>query len=305
MPLDWQYNTKKPEYFEDFYDGLCKKSTYQQLEIIENKDFPLKDVSVNDLYFETDDRARIHVKYCYPTSGEIKKVILVFHGYHVSSGAWFDKIAYAKLGFAVLAMDVRGQSGLSTDVNQTAGSTLKGLVIKGVKEGYQNLYYTQIYMDTYRLANLAKALHPNIPLVSMGESQGGALAAISAALTPDIELCLIHHPYLVDIEHAYELGCAYDGIENYFKWEDPLGKSYTEFFQTLSYIDLKFFASRIRAELHLFTGKKDKVSPLECQMSFYHQVTSKKELYLYPEKGHEYLDGAEDIKLKLLLRSEI
>lgn len=299
---DYQSKAIKPKRFEEFYKELRETSTYSNVVITENEQFSIVGVSVNDLYFDTNDGANIHVKYTYPTDQAIKKVLLVFHGYHVSCGAWFEKIAYAKLGFAVLAIDVRGQSGKSTDVSITSGSTLKGLVIKGVNEGYENLYYTQVYMDTYRLANLAKELHPNTPLIALGESQGGALASVCSALTPEIEQCLINYPYLSDIKHAYEVGAGYDGIENYFKWEDPIAETYEQFFETLSYIDIQFFAKQIKADVHMFVGKKDIVCPLECQSAFYNKLDCNKKVYFYPEKGHEYLDGSEDIKLKLVMK---
>ncbi len=301
---DYQSKAKMPEFFDQFYDGLCEQSTYSDLKITERDDFKVEGVSVNDLYFKSDDGAIIHVKYTFPTNQQIKKVLLIFHGYHVSSGAWFEKIAYAKLGFAVLAIDVRGQSGLSSDVCQTSGSTLKGLVIKGIKEGYQNLYYTQVYMDTYRLTLVAKELHPGISLIALGESQGGALAAVCSGLTPEIEQCIINYPYLSDIEHAYELNAPYDGIENYFKWEDPTGSTYKQFFETLSYIDIQFFAKRIEADVHMFVGKRDIVCPLECQSAFFNKLNCEKKVYFYPEKGHEYLDGSEDIKLNLIMKEQ-
>lgn len=301
---DYQSKAKMPVNFDQFYDQLREQSSYSDVEIIEREEFNIEGVSVNDMYFNTDDGARIHVKYTFPTNQKVKKVMLVFHGYHVNSGAWFEKIAYAKLGFAVLAIDVRGQSGLSSDVNMTSGSTLKGLVIKGIKEGYQNLYYTQVYMDTYRLAQLAKELYPDTPLVALGESQGGALASVCSALTPEIKQCLINYPYLSDIKHAYELNAPYDGIENYFKWEDPMGQTYDQLFETLSYIDIQFFAKRIKADVHMFVGKRDIVCPLECQSAFYNKLESTKRVYFFPEKGHEYLDGSEDIKLNLLMKEQ-
>ncbi len=293
--------TQKPENFDQFYSELIQGAKYSNVEIYENKEFKVEGVSVNNLFFTTDDGSKIHVKYTFPTAQNVKKVILLFHGYYGNSGAWFDKISYSKLGYAVMAIDVRGQSGLSTDVCNTSGSTLKGMVIKGAKEGPGNLYYTQVYLDTYRLTCLAKELYPDIPLVAMGGSQGGALAAVCSALTPTIKQCIIHYPYLSDIEHSYEVGLPYDGIENYFKLEDPLAKTYKQFFETLRYIDIQFFAEKIDAAVTMFVGKKDIVCPLECQSAFYNKLKCEKKVYFYPEKGHEYLDGSEDIILNLLL----
>ncbi len=298
-----EYESKaiKPNDFEQFYENLLSKTCFENLEIIECKEFSIENISMNNLFFTTDDGARVHAKYTYPKAGKIKKVILSFHGYYGNSGSWFEKIAYAKLGYAVLALDVRGQSGLSTDVCQTTGSTLKGMVIKGLVDGPENMYYTQIYMDTYRLANIAKKLHPKTKIVAVGASQGGALAAVCSALCPEISQCIINYPYLSDIEHAYDLGMPYDGIESYFKLEDPLAETYDMFFNRLRYIDIQFFANKIKADTFMFVGMKDIVCPPECQSAFFNKLNCRKKTYFYREKGHEYLDGAEDITLKIIM----
>lgn len=298
--INYRSQDPVPNDIDSFYANLKQNATYKDLEIKNSENLD-KSVSLCDLYFTDDDDARIYAKYVYPTDRPITKVLLLFHGYHVDSGSWFDKIAFANLGIAVFALDCRGQSGKSQDNTKTSGSTLKGLVIKGINEGRDNLHMLRQYLDTYRLTNIAKELHPGVPIVAMGESQGGALALVAASLSPDITKCITQYPYLCDIKHAYDLGYGYSGINDYFRWEDPLANTYDSFFETLGYIDVKNLVHNINADVHMLVGHLDIVCPPICQFAMYNNITSTKQYYIYPERGHEHLHNCEDLKLKLVL----
>ena len=80
------------------------------------------------------------------TAGKKLKGMLQFHGYHGDSGDFQDKIGWVAEGFVVLAMDARGQGGLSEDCTKTKGGVLKGLIIRGLEEGKENLYYRQVFL---------------------------------------------------------------------------------------------------------------------------------------------------------------
>ncbi|WOO86789.1 acetylxylan esterase [Mollicutes bacterium LVI A0039] len=295
-------NTKvdNVEQIDKFYQELVSNASYSDL-IINKQSFVDDTVSLNDLTFRSHDGANIYAKYVYPKNMPITKVLLLFHGYHVASGAWFDKIAMAKFGIAVLAMDSRGHSGKSVDIVQTAGSTMKGLIIKGIHEGHQNLYMPKLYMDTYIMSLIAKDLHPDCKLICSGESLGGALALACASLSNNVDLCITQYPYLCDIKEAYNMGKGYAGLEDYFRWEDPTLETYNNIFDQLSYIDLKNMVHNVNAPVTMFVGNKDQVCPPQCMFSMYNKLTVPKNHFIYHEYGHEYLQGAEDKKLELIL----
>lgn len=301
--INYQSNHAVPDDINSFYNELLEQTTYSNLEVkaLEGYD---QNVSVNDLYFIANDGARIYSKYVYPKHRKINKVLLMFHGYHVDSGGWFDKIAFANLGIAVFALDCRGQSGKSQDNTLTSGSTMKGLVIKGINEGVNNLHMIKQYLDTYRLGLIAQDLYPELTIDVIGESQGGALALVAASLLNNVSTCVTQYPYLCDIKQAYDDGYGYSGINDYFTWEDPLATTYEMFFDTLAYIDVKNLASRITADVHLLVGHKDDVCPPKCQFAMYNNLQTTKHYYIYPEKGHEHLHNSEDLKMKLLTKSK-
>lgn len=306
--MDYTYTNylssdKIPTDINQFYKRKIENCSYTDLEINVAKNID-KNLKLQDLYFTADDGARIYAKYITPTNRPVEKILLLFHGYHVDSCSWYDKLAYAQLGFAVFALDCRGQSGRSEDNSSTSGSTMKGLVIKGIKEGVDNLHMVRQYLDTYRIGQIANDLHPNLTIYTMGESQGGALALVAASLLPNVKTCITQYPYLCDIRHAYDIGFGYSGINDYFTWEDPIAESYNQFFETLAYIDVKNLVHNITADVHLLVGHKDLVCPPVCQFAMYNNLKSKKRYYIYPEKGHEHLHNSEDLKLDILLHNK-
>lgn len=297
--INYKSSDDKPDDFDSFWTENIKSASYSNLQIKEIDKYA--NCSLNDLTWTSGDGAKIYAKYIYPTNKVITKVLLLFHGYHVNSGEWFDKIAYANQGIAVFALDCRGQSGKSEDNTLTKGSTLKGLVIKGHQEGKDNLHMVKQYLDTYTLSVIAQNMHNNVSQVTLGESQGGALSLICASLSPFVKLCISQYPYLSNFKLADKLNMPYSGVEDYFKWEDPQAVTYDEFFNILSYIDVHHFTSKITCPVHMLTGCKDDVSPPICQFSAFNNITSEKKYYLYPKYGHEYLQGSNDLKMKLIL----
>lgn len=177
--------------------------------------------------------------------------IIQFHGYHCDSGDWVDKIGIVAEGNVVLALDCRGQGGLSQDNTETSGMTLKGLIVRGIDEGYGNLYYVRQFMDlmsaTKILANFDFVDETNIS--AQGASQGGGLAIACAALSPLIKKVTATYPFLSDYRKAYELGAeesAFEELPYWFQFKDPLHQKEDWFFNQLEYIDIQNLAPRIR-----------------------------------------------------------
>ena len=63
----------------------------------------------------------------------------------------------------------------------------------------------------------------------------------------------------------------------------------------LGYIDAQFLAPRIRGEILMAVGLMDTVCPPSTQFAAYNKITSKKDLVIYPDYGHEGLPGINDV----------
>lgn len=260
------------------------------------------------LYFKGVGGAKVHCKYVRPKK-ETKRGpgLVMFHGYSVDSGDWLDKIAYAAHGFTVLALDCRGQGGLSEDNLVVKGTTLRGHIIRGIDDpNPDKFYYRQVFLDTVQTARILMSMEIVDPtrVGVFGISQGGALATACAALEPRVKMAIAIYPFLSDYKRVWEMdmnNSAYAEIAEYFRNFDPHHEREDEIFTKLGYIDIQHFAERIKAKTLWVTGMIDMICPPSSQFAAYNKITAEKELLLYHEFGHEFLPHLSDKALQRFL----
>lgn len=260
------------------------------------------------LYFTGVGGSRIHAKFLRPqqTARPVPGVC-VFHGYSGASPEFSSLLSYVQAGFAVAAMDCRGQGGLSEDVGGVKGNTYHGHIIRGLWEGDpKKLLFRQIFLDAAQLARILMAM-PEVDarrVGAAGGSQGGALTLACAALTPALNRAAPTYPFLCDYKRVWEMDLdkdAYAELRDYFRRFDPIHEHEDEIFTLLGYIDNQHIAHRIRAEVLMFTGLMDNICPPSSQFAAYNKMTCKKQVVIYPDFGHEYLPCAGDKALQFLL----
>lgn len=235
--------------------------------------------------------ARVYAKVLVPHSAADAPALLVHHGYGGYSGDWFDLLGWAAEGFVVAAMDVRGQTGLSTDPGGSSGATFLDHIIRGVDDGPDHLFYRHVYLDCLRLARVVAALPEVDParVCATGGSQGGGLALACAALDPSIARVAALYPFLCDWLRVWELDLARDGYEAlrlYLQLFDPTHARKDDFFETLGYVDVQHLAPWIKADVLMGTCLMDTVCPPSTQFAAYNKITSSKDVMIYPDWGH-------------------
>jgi cephalosporin-C deacetylase len=254
-----------------------------------------------DLYFTAARGARIHAKYLRPKQSRGRHpAVLLFHGYSGSSGDWSDKLKWPALGFSVAALDARGQGGVSEDSGGVKGATLKGHIIRGLDDAPENLLFRQIFLDTAELARIVMEMPEVDPerVCATGASQGGGLTLACAALEPRIRRAFAVYPFLSDYRRVWEMDlakAAYEELAWYFRSFDPRHQREEEIFRTLGYIDVQHLAPRIKAEVRMAVGLMDEICPASSQFAAYNRLTCAKDLVIYPDFGHEFLPGVEDM----------
>ncbi|MDN4526676.1 acetylxylan esterase [Fictibacillus fluitans] len=286
----------KPDHFDEFWSrGLAELEEQSLAYELIPAEFQTRSAECFHLFFTGTGGAKIHCQLVRPKNQSEKGPGLVlFHGYHGNSGDWVEKIGYAAEGFTVLAMDCRGQSGQSEDNLQAKGSTLKGHIIRGIKEGPEELYYRNVFLDTVQAARILFSME-NVDADRVGvqgASQGGALSIACAALEPRIKKAAVAYPFLSDYKRAWELDIsqsAYEEIHYYFRFIDPVHEKENELFESLGFIDIQHLADRVQADVLWAVGMEDQICPPSTQFAAYNKLTSQKEMLIFYEYGHEHL----------------
>jgi cephalosporin-C deacetylase len=252
-----------------------------------------------ELWFTGVGGARIHAQYLRPHAQGRRPAVLMFHGYTMSAGDWFDKLPWAAQGFVVAAMDVRGQGGQSEDVGGDRGTTLGGHIVRGLSGDPDKLLFRQVFLDTVQLARVVASL-PEVDdsrLTATGWSQGGGLTLACAALEPRITRAAPVFPFLCDYKRVWEMDLAteaYEGLGYYFKRFDPTHAHADEAFTKLGYIDVQHLAGRIKADVMMGTALMDTICPPSTQFAAFNKIVTPREMVIYPDFGHVDLPGHYD-----------
>jgi cephalosporin-C deacetylase len=262
-----------------------------------------------DLWFTGVRGARVYAKYLRPVgttaatsaTGATRQVpaVVVFHGYSGHSPDWFELLPYVAQGFAVAALDCRGQGGRSQDSGGALGTTLNGHIVRGLEDDPRNLAFRHIFLDTVQLTRIVMA-SPEVDGTRVGvtgASQGGALTLACAALEPRVRAAAPVYPFLSDYLRVWEMDLAeeaYSELRQYLRRFDPTHARVEEMFTRLGYIDVQHLAERIEASVLMQTGLMDTICPPSTQFAAYNKIRSPKEIVLYPDFEHEDLPGEQD-----------
>lgn len=302
----------RPDDFDSYWDrGLAEIEALDADAALTPAEYRHPTMDCYDLYYTGTHNARIYAKYMRPAKLTEKiPAVLQFHGYSGSSGNWADLSAVASAGFAVVAMDVRGQGGKSIDTGGVRGNTLNGHIVRGLDDpDPDRLFYRDVFLDAASLARIV-ASFPDVDgdrLGAMGGSQGGALALACAALAP-IRAVSARCPFLCDYQRVWEMDMAKDAyreLEEYFRRFDPRHEREQEIFTKLGYIDVQHLSSRIQGSVRLFIGLMDTICPPSTQFAAYNKIKAPKSLVLYSDFGHEEYPGSMDETISWFARKLI
>jgi len=312
MPLEelktYSGRNPRPSDFDSYWDSALAemRGIDPAVELVPHAT-KARGVDYFDLYFTGVAGARVHAKYLRPKGcSEPHPAVVVFHGYSGHSGDWFNLLGWAGQGFSVAALDCRGQGGLSEDTGGAKGNTHHGHIIRGLDDAPEKLLFRSIYLDCAQLAGLVLGMPEVDPerVGAFGGSQGGGLTLACAALEPRIKRAAPSFPFLCDYQRVWEMDLAKDAyteLRTYFRLFDPTHARSDQTFARLGYIDNQHLAPRIRAEVLMFTGMMDTICPPSTQFAAYNKITSKKNMVIYPDFGHEGLPGSADLVLDFMM----
>lgn len=290
-----------PKDFDEYWSRALK-----ELETVEPcaqyipSDFQVPYADCFDMYFTGVRGARIHAQCLKPKNvSEKHPAIIMFHGYRGNCGDWTEKLAYVAMGYTVVAMDCRGQGGLSEDVGGNVGPTYGGHIIRGLNGNVDNFLFRHIFLDAAELARIVMDMDDvDAERVGVtGYSQGGGLTIACAALEPRIKIIAPVYPFLSDYKRVWQMDLAKDAYEElnyYFRFFDPLHEKEEDIFIKLGYIDVKNLAKYVKSQVMFTATLLDNICPPSTQFAVYNRISSEKSLRLYSDFGHENLPKAND-----------
>ena len=294
-----------PKDFDTYWDKALKELDAAGIAYtLEPAAFSAPGVRCQHLYFTGVGGAKVGCKFLCPENIEAGKkipAIAMFHGYSMNSGDWLDKLPYAYAGYAVLAMDVRGQMGLSEDNLVVPGNTLRGHIIRGLSgNDPDKLFFRNVFLDAAQTARILMGMDfvDENRVGATGWSQGGGLTLACAALEPKVKMNAPVYPFLTDYKRTWEMDLfkdAYDELAYYIRSLDPRHQRMDAMFEMLGYIDVANLASRIKGETYMFITLMDTVCPPSTQFAAYNRIAAKKSCEVYPNHGHEGLPEAAEL----------
>lgn len=299
----------KPADFDAYWEKALADLDAQDLNVeFVPAAFRTKNSECFDLYFTGVGGSRIHCRFVKPRNITGKcPAVLQFHGYTGDCGDWTGKLAYASEGFVVAAMDCRGQGGTSEDLASVKGTTMNGMIIRGLDDpDPEKLHYRNVFLDTAALARIVMNLDyvDETRVGVMGGSQGGALTMACIGLVPQINRAAPVYPFLSDYKCVWDMDLdqrAYEELRSFFRHHDPRHEREDAIFEKLGYIDIANLAPRVKAKVMMATGLMDEVCPPSTQYAAYNRLPGEKKHVIYPDFGHEYLPDFDDITFQYML----
>lgn len=193
--------------------------------------------------------------------------------------------------YAVFSYNIRGM-GLSTDYTATDNLFVNGLADKST------YYYRDCYMDALRAVDFICS-RPEVDTTKMfaeGDSQGGALTYVIAALDSRILAAAPSIPFLSDFPHYYRIKENVNDIEEWpmnilNQYMKKYNLSKEDAFRNLSYFDIKNFTGKIKCPVLMSVGLQDPTCPPHINFAAFNQVRSPKEYVIMKLNGH-YTDAA-------------
>lgn len=279
------------ETVDEFWNDRLAENEEHPLEItVTPEPVPYLGMKVSKVSFMGYAETMIHAWYIQPASDnggeEGVPCIVTFPGYTGDRGYPERYAHFVLLGYAVLAVDVRGQLGETGNLLPQEHGVTKGWITQGLLDKEQS-YYMALAMDTVRAIETAAQL-PGVDAARIaitGASQGGGIALLAGALSSRVAAVAADIPNLCRLDYG-----VLNSTSSLTEIADYL-KRYPEHLElaleNLAYFDIVNLAHRFTVPVMMSAGWKDTVCMPEAIYAAYNRIESPKQMRDYPFSGHE------------------
>jgi len=193
-----------------------------------------------------------------------------------------ERSYFPEQGVIRLVIDIHGLHPTLGDDTFSDLSRAFGNYLEMGLESRDHYYMKHVYLGLVRCIDLLTSLPEwdGRNVVTLGGSQGGALALVAAALDRRVTLCVANHPALSDMAAASQPGRTHGYPHFQRELLTPSALS------TLPYYDVVSFAPLVKAKTYLTWGYNDNVCPPTTTYAVWNLLTCEKESLITPVNEH-------------------
>jgi cephalosporin-C deacetylase len=200
---------------------------------------------------------------------------------------YFPDLEVADQGVIVFTIGIHG---IPVNLDPVVYDNLNNGALKGYfffnPDNKDRFYYKRVYLNCVRANDVIESL-PQFDgkhLAVSGNSQGGALSIVTAALDNRVQYLAAIHPALCDLT-GYFNGRA-GGWPHIFAESNNWYSNTSQVRETIPYYDVVNFAKDVKAEGYYTWGFNDETCPPTSMYAAYNVVNANKQLILFPDTGH-------------------
>jgi cephalosporin-C deacetylase-like acetyl esterase len=242
-------------------------------------------VNVYHVSMQNIDNSRLYGVVCIPKGADKYPAVLKVPGAGVNSYA--GDVINAERGVITLEIGIHG---IPVNLDPTLYSSLRSGILAGYclynLDDKDRYYYKRVYLGCIRAVDFIFSLpeFDGSNIVVSGESQGGALSIITAALDSRIKGLSSFYPALCDLT-GYLCGRA-GGWPHIFNVNAQTLNNTPKKLETIGYYDVVNFARQVRVPGFYSWGYNDTTCPPTTTFAAYNVIKAPKTLLIAEETGH-------------------
>jgi cephalosporin-C deacetylase len=282
--------TMEPDEIDRYWDAALRKFAAKPLnDTVRKEEHPFKGADVFRVAYEGYDDTPVHGWYLLPSflQRDSYPCVVMYQGYTADSGEPERYAAWLLLGFAVFAVDTRGQGGETGSRLSFDHGVVRGWVSQNITVPERS-YYMAIAIDAWKAVEWV-ARRPEIDssmIAVAGGSQGGGLSLLTAALNDKVRYAIADIPNMCHMDFGVmnSTGSLSECAQFVKRYPDRL----QDVLRTLAHFDIMNLGHRIRIPVRMSVGLKDMICWPETVFAAYNRIASEdKAIDVHPFCGHE------------------